>query len=670
MKLLANNTDWITLDQVKELTGWDERTIRRKQKAGALKSRATGELARNGRPIREYDANSLPAEAREKRLHQALATSSARGPASKSDSKTVLTLSSLSPEAQKQAKERLEIIQPMIEFANTGQEPLWSGPSEQAATLSGIVKHIATAFNIGERTIWNWWNAYKTGGPGALADKARSDRNISRFFDQRKEAAAFATNKFLNERLSITMTHEALVREWERLRMDDSDEPPAYKTTRLFLNGLPPIITAVARDGERAYKEDFAPYLLRDISKVHVNQYWISDHMEHDVFVRNIDLKTGGPVFGELALNAVFRPWLTAIVDMRSRRVVGQVWCVNPSSNTISSALRFGMRHYGLPHTFYIDNGKDYRKLGKRPPELSPDAQGVLVRLGVRSQHCLPRHPQSKQIESFFRTVHKRFDEMWGDAYCGGSVATRPEFCDELVRQHARLLKEGRGDESPLPSASEFIQAAADWMHVFNTTFRHRGQGMAGRTPQQMFDAELPPEKRSPVNPADVAQLFWDRQKRVVSEGGCVQLFNARYQPADADSAAALMLEIKREVLVACDPLNVGEAIALSQDGIFLGHLRAQELLVHGETSAEMIRASMRERRSIFKQLKRYTERLAQSRLASGDRTELEVLAQQAQAVGAPRAQIYALPAPKAMAAAAPRRMHADDIAELYMEGD
>ncbi|MBZ5533078.1 MAG: hypothetical protein LAO20_16735 [Acidobacteriia bacterium] len=278
-----------------------------------------------------------------------------------------------------------------------------------------------------------------------------------------------------------------------------------------------------------------------------------------------------------------------------------------------------------------------------------------------------PKHPQSKQIESFFKTLHQRFDVLWGSAYCGGSIATRSEFADELLKEHQRLVKAGDADNSPLPAASDFIQTAANWIDAFNSGFKHSGRGMNGKTPQQIYDAQLPPKNRQPVNLADVAQLFWDRQKRVVSEGGCVDLFNARYQPADAESAAALMLEIKREVLVACDPLSVGEAIALTPEGKFLGNLRAQELLVHGDTPVEAIRSSLRARRQVFTATKHYLAALGNHRLLAGDVTELEAL-QHRGAASSIKPIIHALPVPKAVNAPAQPRLHIDDIADGYFE--
>lgn len=646
--------DWITIEELLQLTGWDRSTAFRKQANGELRTRLVGAAA-NGKRSREYDLRDLPAEAQAKRMQQLIASPLQQAAA---PPRLMRALSSLDEDSQKQARQRLDAISPIIEFVNTGQEPLCAGV--RVTNISGIVKHLSATLGHSERTLWNWWNAYNNGGPGALADKPRKDFNTSRFFTKHTEAARFASNKFLNERLSITMVHEAMLRDWPRLRLDADDIPPCFDTVRQFLNGLPPVITAIAHGGERAYKDNFAPYLLRDRSKVRANQFWISDHMLHDVWVRNVDEETQRPLFSEKALNEAFRPWLTAIQDMKSRRILAMVWCANPSSNSISSALRSALECYGRPESaFYVDNGKDYNKV-------SDDACGVLTRLGVRTQHCIPRHPQAKQIESFFHTLHQRFDTIWRPFYAGISPKHRPEDCDQELDKHKRLLAAGQGHKSGLPPASFFIRLAQQWLlEDFNNSFVDRARGVAGMTPVQIFDADLPLDQRQPLKAADMGQLFWNRERRIVREGGTVQLFNARYEPADAEAAAALTLNIQREILVACDPLNVGEAIALTLDEQFLGVLRAQELLVHGATPVDAIRASMRNRRNAFKAVKRYLGALEQSRVAAGDLSEIEAL--EKRAVGSSRPAIYTLPAPKTINSAPQKRMYVDDIADLVL---
>jgi putative transposase len=678
---------WISRKEVEQLTGWTERTIFRKQSSGELKWRTTQETGRNGKPVLEYAASSLPTEAQLKLMKKKMAsealvpvrhsgTAIATLPAPESDQVT-MALTAFSKEDQAIAMQRLEAIKHMVDFKNktNGHKPLFQGSKGgEFTSLSAIAKHIAKVSGYGERSIWDWWKRYTApGGVSNLVDRTRKDKGKSAFFQLHREAAAFAQNKYLNEkRISVRLIYEEMVREWPRLRANNDAQPPDYKTLRIYLQReISPLVKMVAREGERAYNEKAAPFLIRDIEAKRVNEYWISDHMLHDVWVRN------DGVFGELDRNAAFRPYLTCIVDMKSRRVVGTAWCVNPSSNTISSALQVALRNFGRPKCFYVDNGKDFKRLAKDAPALaapSEDANkvlfdlGVLVRLGIHPQHCLPLHPQSKQIESFFRTLHQRFDVTWGDAYAGISPKDRPEECDALLAQHKQLMKEGRGDESPLPPASEFIRNACFWLDEFNRTHRHTGQGMRGRTPQQVFDAELPVDKRQRVDIRSIAPLFWNYQKRTVREGGCIELYNTRYEPVDGESSAAMMLRVTAEVRIACDPLNLGEAIAFDENGLFLGHMRSQEMMVHGATTEEDIRASMRVRRTYFRAVKQYQSTLERSRALAGDITVLESMERRALAQSVPKPNVYALSVPKAVNAPTPSRMHADDIADSFLE--
>ena len=275
-----------------------------------------------------------------------------------------------------------------------------------------------------------------------------------------------------------------------------------------------------------------------------------------------------------------------------------------------------------------MDNGKDYEKVGRI--DFSPECSGVLVRLGIQPQYCLPRHPQSKLIESWFGTVRKRFDCLW-PSYCGPGPKDRPEQCTAALKEHQGFLK-GKRKSSPLPLASEFIATARQWIAEYNSQHPHGGRGMRGRTPDEVFnELLLPGQKRLIETPDVLYALFWDRQRRKVSEGGCVQLYGERYEPADGESLAKLFLEIERDVLVACDPANLGEAIALDLDGRLLGRLRAQKLITRGPVSHEDIRASMRIRRTARKAIADYVTGLSGIRARAGDRTEISQLQDRAE---------------------------------------
>src|SRR5579883_209615 len=115
--------EWLTAEQVMDLTGWSAFWLREQEKRRNVVSRETDRSARNGRRIREYLASSLPKEARNK-----LAGEEQRPDAPQPVQASLTLFASLSsvslarvtlpdPEDQAQAEQRLLILQPVLEFA-------------------------------------------------------------------------------------------------------------------------------------------------------------------------------------------------------------------------------------------------------------------------------------------------------------------------------------------------------------------------------------------------------------------------------------------------------------------------------------------------------------------------------------------------------------------------
>ena len=528
-----------------------------------------------------------------------------------------------SAEQNAQAAKRLEAIAPLLEFSGRGRRsrPTFRTVGGVAVrSMNSLADYLADQHQVSSRTLWNWYTQYRKLGYAGLVDRVRSDKGKSRFLKDHPAVRVFIENKYLGERLSIRLVYEALRRDWRTLE-PECPRPPSYSAIRSYLQQLPQPLLILSREGKRQFQERCEPYLLTDFESLRPNQIWVSDHGQHDAFVRN-------DLFSGVSANAAVRPWLTAVLDMRSRKIVGTAWSATPSSHTISSALPVGIGDFGIPQILYVDNGKDFEKIGR--VDFSPECSGVLARLGIQPQYCLPGHPQSKLIESWFGTIHKRFDCLW-PSYCGPGPKERPEQCTVALQEHQAFLK-GKRKTSPLPLASEFVATALQWIEEYNSQHPHTGRGMKGRTPDEVFDELLLPGQRRLIESPEVLYaLFWDRQRRKVSEGGCVQLYGERYEPADGESLAKLFLEIERDVIVACDPANLGEAIALDLDGRFLGRLRAQKLITRGPVSHEEIRASMRIRRTARKAIADYVTGLSNIRTRAGDRSETSHLQDRAE---------------------------------------
>ncbi len=630
---MPNN--WLRLQDVTDLTGWHPQSVRRMAREGQLKHRPSQQVRRNGRVQREYALSSLPVDAQLKFFKQPLLSGSAcTALAVRSNAAQSSLFASLpevteperlnfSAEQNAQAMKRLETIAPLLEFSSRSKRsrPMFRTVGGVAVrSMNSLAGYLADQHRVSARTLWNWYAQYRKLGYAGLIDRVRSDKGKSRFLKAHPAVRAFIESKYLAERLSVRLVYEALRRDWRTLE-PERPRPPSYSAIRSYLNQLPKPLLILSREGKRQFQERCEPYLLTDFESLLPNQIWVSDHGQHDAWVRN-------DLFSGVSANAAVRPWLTAVLDMRSRKIVGTAWSATPSSHTISSALRVGIADFGIPQVLYVDNGKDFEKIGR--VDFSPECSGVLIRLGIQPQYCLPGHPQSKLIESWFGTVRKRFDCLW-PSYCGAGPKERPEQCTDALKEHQAYLK-GKRKATPLPLASEFVTTARQWIEEYNSQHPHRGRGMKGRTPDEVFDELLLPGQRRLIESPEVLYaLFWDRQRRKVSEGGCVQLYGERYEPADAESLAKLFLEIERDVIVACDPANLGEAIALDLDGRFLGRLRAQKLITRGPVSHEDVRASMRIRRTARKAIADYVTGLSGIRTRAGDRSEISHLQDRAE---------------------------------------
>jgi hypothetical protein len=198
-------------------------------------------------------------------------------------------------------------------------------------------------------------------------------------------------------------------------------------------------------------------------------------------------------------------------------------------------------------------------------------------------------------------------------SYCGNKPENRPEACNLLLAQHQRALKQG--EQSPLPRASTGIAATVYWIErCYNQAHRHSGHGMGGRTPEQVlrsgWSVEQEATARKQLSPRALDELLWDRQKRKVSNE-CVQMYNAQYEPADDYSCGSLRAWNGLEVLVAADPHNLGDAIAINPEtGEFIAALQSKQLLAWG-ASRDLIRANMRQQRRARKAVEDYNSLLA-----------------------------------------------------------
>jgi len=622
LAIVPVSSKWISADEVMRRTGWSRATFFRRR-AELVSRGLDDEIDVNGRPVRVYfeDSLPLPNTAAQTQLTVVAPPPAQLGPLFANQPAAAMERVVLpDPNAQAQADKRLAALEPLLQFLETpARFAAFRLPDGRPVTsLERMIEYVAGCTGQSTRTIKRWLAAYRTQGFAGLADRIRADKGQSRWFAKHYEAAMLAAHLYLNERQSISFVCEQFRYEMQALGLTETDFP-SHETVRIFLSqNISPAMKALARQGQRIYRERMAPYLRRAYIDIYANQVWVGDHGIHDVEISN-------DVFDEVPFGTPGRLRMSAFVDYRSRKAWA-TWAWEGSSRSIAATIVRAMLEDGPPEGIYVDNGKDYKKVARGAaraselPEADDDDRkapaqwwqqeygviektGLLGRLGIAVTHCIPRHPQSKHVERFFRTMHMHFDAVHS-TYTSGSPFTRPEATEKAMMRHRWLLKAGRVEESRHPLASRFILGCLAWLDEYNNT-PQSGEGMDGRTPNEIFASERNPKQKPAPDPKDLAVLMLDYVRRGVRECA-IKLGKYRYTPRPEDRMAwAAMHEANdQDVLVGYNAGDPEYAIVLDLDGRFIAWLEAEPLLrfaPNDEATQAQIGTSMSIRRGLEK---------------------------------------------------------------------
>ena len=187
-------------------------------------------------------------------------------------------------------------------------------------------------------------------------------------------------------------------------------------------------IKCMAREGQKACHDRYAPYVVRCYDNLNANDVWIADN--HTLDVQCVD-----------ASGRQYRPTLTALLDAKSGVLVGYNITESPSVQSSILALRNGIRKYGIPKVFYADNGREFLAhdmggLGFRSRKKDDDKHQpppVLARLGCEMRNAIVRNARAKPIERTFLTLKEQFSKLFS-GYNGGNVVDRKESLKFIVR--------------------------------------------------------------------------------------------------------------------------------------------------------------------------------------------------------------------------------------------
>lgn len=584
--------DWVTAEQAAELTGLSVRAWQLRARSEAAKSRGGRTLAYKAPPVGGGKSVWF--------VHRSLDSRLSRCPARKTrDERTVEALSAkFASHAVDKACRKNRWVQRWKELCDGAD-----GRVTEAALAAKVCEEAGQhdpELKISVRSLSRWrrnTNAVNAGG-SIRSVEALVDKHHGPGFGGGSgggptwspEAIAFYYELYHTHNcLSIKVCHDVTLSESQRRGWQ---WPASYAATTAWLGKNDDLsMTCLLREGKDRWCRKYMPHLEFDYSKLQPGAVYLSDHTQCDFWVTYKGKQ--------------IRPWLTAVIDSASRRVVGTHLGPSPHQDAILSALRMAFRDCAIPEKLHIDQGKDFtsklitgmskrerdairRELGvdwqavlKRESELvsadDPRWLGLTGELGIAVKFAIPYSPWSKAIvERWFKTFHDQFGRTVS-TYCGSSVLKRPACLAEIKtgysRDQRRRLKKLYGndwpkhvvlkliDESAVPTMEEARTRISEYLDIFHRT-AHRGNGMKGRTPLEVWDTAS--SLRLAVEDDLLCLMNVRGLYRVGANGVSLKIGEARLNYGG--QSLKLRRWKGRQVLVAVDNEDVSQAWALTPD--------------------------------------------------------------------------------------------------------
>lgn len=576
------------------------------------------EKGRNGQRPLLYHLSSLPAADQQKwaEQQQAKVVQIAR-PAVDDPGQMTLALSTpagpnLEPADRAEAELRYRVIEPLLKPDD--HRGIWLQCENRR---TAVVEYLATHHQTKPRTIYTWLTKFKDGGLPALVGRDRNDKGRPRSFNAAALdfiVAAALPKSGAYGKLTVREIYRAY-KEERQWRAEHADKPlgdferqkyaryldgraqlrpeaqlPAasYETFRTWFNKIPDVVKVMAREGGEAFSNTQEILSYRALSEINPLEYLVMDHRTLDLFCM---VKRGGKW-------TLIRPWLTAAIDMRTRKWLGWAIVETPSSDSIATVLKRTFLNYGLPKACYWDNGKDFlcewlegnkRRNGQKfkVEQLSDGIRGVMETLGIRVHHAIVKRARSKIIEPCFIAT-ANFDRTLPE-WCGHRPTARPEQFGQMVKQFERWTK-GEAKTTPFRTIEDIAALYNEFLLSLGER-EHQGEGMRKVTPTGrgwMCPNEAWETLISRVDvrmaPPEVLQFCFHKRRALTVRNGELRpsFHGQQYHYRMVENPMALMALNGRDVEFAYDPNDL-ETGAVYCEGRFLGLVNNVELRRMGE---------------------------------------------------------------------------------------
>ncbi|MHC5865415.1 hypothetical protein ACYT6K_09395, partial [Streptococcus pyogenes] len=176
----------------------------------------------------------------------------------------------------------------------------------------------------------------------------------------------------------------------ELVNVMGGENVPSYAQASYFLRThVGNVELERGRMGARELK-NIQPFIRRDTSELFPTDVYTADG-------HTFDAEVAHPISGR-----PFRPEITAIIDVASRKLVGFSIDLAESGLAVLDAIRTAVCTNGVMALFYVDNGSGYKNA-----MMSRDGSGLMDRLGSTLTHSLPYNSQAKGV------VERSHQSIW-----------------------------------------------------------------------------------------------------------------------------------------------------------------------------------------------------------------------------------------------------------------
>ncbi|WP_136414766.1 Mu transposase C-terminal domain-containing protein [Herbaspirillum sp. ST 5-3] len=338
------------------------------------------------------------------------------------------------------------------------------------------------------RTLYRWFNAYRPGDVRAVNALAPKDQQTAvRIPAWAPDLLAYFQ---VPQNVSLAWAVEQIAGK------HGIDQDKLYHRARRFLDKMGNVERHAGRMGAREIK-NIKPFVRRDSGMLWPGEVYTADG-------HSFDAEVAHPAHGK-----PFRPEITTVIDVGTRRAVG--WSVDlaESGLAVLDALRHACEVGGIPTTFYVDNGSGYKNALMSAPGV-----GMESRLRFTMTHSIAYNSQARGV------IERAHQTMWVRAakelptYIGAPMdAQAKQKIHKLTRRDIALA----GRSKYLMPFNAFVAFCESKVDAYNNR-PHRSLPM-------MFDPALGKKRHMSPNEAWAQGVKDGAQLAVVTQEEARELF-------------------------------------------------------------------------------------------------------------------------------------------------